>query len=83
VSAFVLHAKNTTPLKVWDHAAGVICVIEAGGQVSDLEGTAVENLIGNGRESFTVKGGGILASNNALHSLLLTRVRKQASNFGT
>ena len=43
----------------------------------------MENLIGNGGETFTVKGGGILASNNALHSLLLTRVRKQASNFGT
>lgn len=52
-------------------------------QVSDLEGTALENLIGNGRETFTVKGGGILASNSALHRLLLTRVRKQASNFGT
>lgn len=80
-SAFLLQAGRSMPLKVWDHAPGVICVSEAGGQVSDLEGTALENLIGNGKDVFTVKGGGIFASNKALHELL-TDIHNQTAAIG-
>ncbi|KAG0594409.1 hypothetical protein M758_UG074500 [Ceratodon purpureus] len=81
-SAFLLQAGRTTPLKVWDHASGVVCVSEAGGQVSDLEGTALEDLVGNGKDDFTVEGGGIFASNKALHDLLLTDIRNQTAAVG-
>ena len=30
-----------TPLKSWDHACGVLCVIESGGKASDAGGEAV------------------------------------------
>lgn len=82
VSAFLLQAGPSTPLKVWDHASGVICVSEAGGRVSDLEGTALESLIGNGKDIFTVEGGGVFASNKALHDLLLRDIRNQAAGVG-
>lgn len=81
-SAFLLQAGRTMPLKVWDHASGVVCVSEAGGQVSDLEGTPLGNLIGNGNEVFTVEGGGIFASNKVLHDLLLTDIRNQSAAVG-
>lgn len=74
VSAFLLPAAPSAPLKVWDHASGVVCVTEAGGQVTDLEGRALEDVVGNGEEFFTVEGGGIFASNKALHDLLLTDI---------
>lgn len=40
----------------------------------DLEGRALEDVVGNGEEFFTVEGGGIFASNKALHDLLLTDI---------
>jgi 3'(2'), 5'-bisphosphate nucleotidase len=76
VSAFLLPAAPSNALKVWDHAAGILCVSEAGGRVSDLDGTAIDSLVGNGKQVFTVEGGGILATNNALHDHLLTAIRK-------
>ena len=47
-------------LNAWDIAAGIVLVREAGGFVSDLDG---------GRKMFT--GGGVLASNTALHESLI------------
>lgn len=47
-------------LHPWDIAAGIVLVREAGGFVSDLAG---------GRKMFT--GGGVLASNTALHESLI------------
>lgn len=45
-------------LKTWDHACGVICVIESGGKVTDGAGKAV---VFPGR-AFEVKGGVVCAS---------------------
>lgn len=81
VSAFLLQADRSTPLKVWDHASGAICVSEAGGQVVDLEGTALADIIGNSKDVFTVKGGGIFASNKNLHHLLAD-IRSQTAAVG-
>ena len=50
-------------LHPWDIAAGIVLVREAGGFVTDLSG---------GRRMFS--GGGILASNTALHETLLSLV---------
>ena len=50
-------------LNPWDIAAGIVLVREAGGFVTDLSG---------GRKMFT--GGGVLASNTALHEHLMRLV---------
>ncbi|CAI5462549.1 unnamed protein product [Closterium sp. Yama58-4] len=42
-AVFIQHPLPGSPhLKVWDHAAGVLCVTEAGGQVTDFAGQSLE-----------------------------------------
>ncbi|CAI7918280.1 unnamed protein product [Closterium sp. NIES-54] len=42
-AVFIQHPLPGSPhLKVWDHAAGVLCVTEAGGQVTDFAGQPLE-----------------------------------------
>ena len=43
-SVFVQHPISTANLKVWDHAAGVICVEEAGGKVRRLVASTLPDL---------------------------------------
>ena len=67
-SAYVEHpVKNKEALKVWDHAAGVICVEEAGGKVTDLNGGPLRF---EARPFFKPKGLGIIASNGKFHNEL-------------
>ncbi|XP_042487985.1 putative PAP-specific phosphatase, mitochondrial [Macadamia integrifolia] len=39
---FILQARAQTIIKAWDHAVGVICVHEAGGQVTDWKGSQLD-----------------------------------------
>ena len=57
--------------KIWDQAAGSIIVQEAGGQVSDLNGKALD--FNTGRKLHNNRG--ILASNGHLHSEALKGLR--------
>ncbi|CAI5483936.1 unnamed protein product [Closterium sp. Yama58-4] len=42
-AVFIQHPLSGSPhLKVWDHAAGVLCVTEAGGQVTDFAGQLLD-----------------------------------------
>ncbi len=50
-------------LRPWDMAAGVLIVEEAGGRVTGLDGS-----------SFDVRRGQLLASNGALHDVMLARI---------
>jgi 3'(2'), 5'-bisphosphate nucleotidase len=52
---------------IWDHAAGAICVEEAGGRVTDLDGKPLD--FGRGRALTANRG--IVASNGALHDAVL------------
>ncbi len=54
-------------VKPWDIAAGGLIVLEAGGQVSDIDGGA-----------FTPEGGSALVANSDLHPQLLERIRAAA-----
>lgn len=49
--------------KIWDHAAGVLVVTEAGGRVTDIEGRPLEFHHGRGLERNT----GVVVSNGKLH----------------
>ena len=59
--------------KVWDHAAGVVVVEEAGGRVTDLDGKPLDfsegRLLGNHR--------GIICTNGAIHERVLEACRAE------
>lgn len=55
-------------LKSWDHAAGLLCVQEAGGTVTDLDGHGLEVCSGTW---FAPSRGGLIVSNGRIHEQLL------------
>jgi 3'(2'), 5'-bisphosphate nucleotidase len=57
--------------KIWDHAAGVLIVEEAGGLVTDVAGRPLE--FHHGRE--LVDNRGVIATNGRLHSRILEALR--------
>ncbi len=57
--------------KVWDHAAGVLVIEEAGGKVTDLWGRPLD--FSRGRELSNNRG--IVATNGLLHDRVLAAVR--------
>jgi 3'(2'), 5'-bisphosphate nucleotidase len=61
--------------KIWDHAAGSIVTEEAGGQVSDIEGNALDFSKGRQLESNT----GIVATNGKLHAGVIDAIRETAN----
>lgn len=59
-------------MKVWDHAVGMVCVSEAGGEVTGWDGSEMFLASdGVGRRSIAPGGGGVLVTNGTLHSQLL------------
>lgn len=61
---------------IWDHAAGLIVVEEAGGVVTDVDGQALD--FSQGRRMTGNRG--ILATNGALHAQVLECIRKCSQN---
>ncbi len=57
---------------IWDHAAGVVVVEEAGGKVTDLRGKPLD--FGRGR--LLSENIGVLASNRSLHEAALKAIRE-------
>jgi 3'(2'), 5'-bisphosphate nucleotidase len=64
--------------KVWDHAAGVLVIEEAGGRVTDILGQPLD--FSCGRELSRNKG--IIATNRVIHDRVLTAVRKMLKLTG-
>ena len=62
--------------KVWDHAAGAVVIEEAGGRVSDLDGSPLD--FSKGRRLAT--GRGIIATNGLLHDSVLEACRTELSS---
>ena len=58
--------------KVWDHAAGVIVIEQAGGRVTDLSGKPLDFSLGRALEN----NRGIVATNGHLHDRVLQAVRE-------
>ena len=58
--------------KIWDHAAGLIIVLEAGGIVTDIDGRPLNFSLGR-----TLKANrGIVASNGKIHQRIIDTVKK-------
>jgi len=58
--------------KIWDHAAGLIVVEEAGGRVTDVRGNDLD--FGHGRQLET--NSGVIATNGPIHDTVLAAVAK-------
>ena len=58
--------------KIWDHAAGMIVVEEAGGKVTDARGHALD--FGHGR--MLENNAGIIATNGPIHDVVLEAVAR-------
>ena len=66
------YALKGTRSMVWDHAAGIVCAVEAGAAVTDLLGGAVR--LGDGERevrAFEPGGGGILVAAAGIHARCL------------
>lgn len=69
---YLRNPKENYRERVWDHAAGVLIVEEAGGRVTDLDGRPLDFSQGD----HLVANRGILATNGLLHDLLLDAIRR-------
>ncbi|XP_010904818.1 putative 3'(2'),5'-bisphosphate nucleotidase, mitochondrial [Elaeis guineensis] len=78
-SVFILRARAQTVIKVWDHAVGVICVHEAGGQVTDWNGSALDLAADQVDRRIIFPSGGVLVTNGALHKQLLEMISSNSS----
>jgi 3'(2'), 5'-bisphosphate nucleotidase len=58
--------------KIWDHAAGVIVVEEAGGRVTDVRGAALD--FWQGRT--LAKNAGVICTSGAIHDEVVSAVKK-------
>ncbi len=61
--------------KIWDHAAGVLILLEAGGAVSDIDGVDLD--FTRGRTLSANRG--ILATNGRLHGILASNLANAMS----
>ncbi|XP_010268876.1 PREDICTED: putative PAP-specific phosphatase, mitochondrial isoform X2 [Nelumbo nucifera] len=70
-SVFILRAKPQTVIKAWDHAVGMICVHEAGGQVTDWKGSQLDLAADQVERRAIFPSGGVLVTNGNLHNQIL------------
>jgi 3'(2'), 5'-bisphosphate nucleotidase len=58
--------------KIWDHAGGVLLVLEAGGQVTDISGRLL-----NFRQGATLAlNEGVVATNGRVHPVVLRAIER-------
>ncbi|MGF1513588.1 MAG: 3'(2'),5'-bisphosphate nucleotidase [Elainellaceae cyanobacterium] len=62
--------------KIWDHAAGVIVVEEAGGRVTDMYGSPLDFTKG----SKLVDNQGVVVSNGAIHDVVITALKASVAS---
>ncbi|KAG8385633.1 hypothetical protein BUALT_Bualt03G0065400 [Buddleja alternifolia] len=70
-SVFILRARTKRTIKVWDHAVGVICIHEAGGKVTDWEGSQLDFAADEIERRLIFPSGGVLVANDSLHNQIL------------
>ncbi|KAL4201880.1 hypothetical protein AMTRI_Chr02g218180 [Amborella trichopoda] len=78
-SVFILRARMKTVIKVWDHVAGMICVSEAGGRVTDWKGSDLELAADKLQRRVIFPVGGVLVTNGALHNHILQMISTDSS----
>ncbi|KAL4628787.1 hypothetical protein ACB092_05G264000 [Castanea dentata] len=79
-SVYIHRAKVQTSIKIWDHAVGIICVLEAGGKVTDWKGCQVDLAADKDGRRIIFPSGGILVTNGNLHDQILDKISSVSSN---
>ncbi|KAJ8545600.1 hypothetical protein K7X08_018183 [Anisodus acutangulus] len=78
-SVYIQGKKATSIIKVWDHAVGTICVHEAGGKVSDWEGSSLDFAADQTERRLIFPSGGVLVTNGSLHSKIIGMISSNLS----
>lgn len=81
-SVFILRAKQHITIKAWDHAGGMICVHEAGGKVTDWEGSQLDLAADQVERRAIYPSGGVLVTNGNLHEQILEMISSSTSSIG-
>ncbi|KAJ4813368.1 hypothetical protein LUZ62_025934 [Rhynchospora pubera] len=78
-SVFILRARTKTIIKAWDHAVGIICVQEAGGQISDWDGNQLNLAADIEGRRIIFPSGGVIVSNGTLHAEIVHIISSHTS----
>lgn len=78
-SVYIQGKKATSIIKVWDHAVGIICVHEAGGKVTDWEGSSLDFAADQTERRLIFPSGGVLVTNGSLHSKIIEMISSNSS----
>ncbi|KAG2396135.1 putative PAP-specific phosphatase [Vigna angularis] len=77
-SIFILRAKQKPVIMAWDHAAGIICVHEAGGKVTDWNGSEIDLAADRDGRRIIYPSDGILVTNGHIHNQVLQIIYQTA-----
>ncbi|XP_074343168.1 putative 3'(2'),5'-bisphosphate nucleotidase, mitochondrial [Apium graveolens] len=78
-SVFILRSRVDRIIKVWDHAVGIICVQEAGGMVTDWEGSKIDLAADQEDRRALFPSGGVLVTNGNVHDHILMLISSSKS----
>ncbi|WOH11768.1 hypothetical protein DCAR_0831260 [Daucus carota subsp. sativus] len=78
-SVFILRSRVDRIIKVWDHAVGIICVQEAGGMVTDWEGSKIDLAADQDDRRALFPSGGVLVTNRSVHDQILGLISSSKS----
>ncbi|XP_060193447.1 putative PAP-specific phosphatase, mitochondrial [Lycium barbarum] len=78
-SVYIQGKKATSIIKVWDHAVGIICVHEAGGKVTDWEGSSLDFAADQTERRLIFPSGGVLVTNGSLHSKIIGMISSNSA----
>ncbi|XP_014516971.1 putative PAP-specific phosphatase, mitochondrial [Vigna radiata var. radiata] len=77
-SIFILRAKQKPIIMAWDHAVGIICVQEAGGKVTDWNGSEIDLAADRDGRRVIYPSDGILVTNGHIHDQVLQIIYQTA-----
>ncbi|XP_059292794.1 putative PAP-specific phosphatase, mitochondrial [Lycium ferocissimum] len=78
-SVYIQGKKAKSIIKVWDHAVGIICVHEAGGKVTDWEGSSLDFAADQTERRLIFPSGGVLVTNGSLHSKIIGMISSNSA----
>lgn len=78
-SVFMQQVRPQRVYKAWDHAPGMLCVHEAGGKVTDWNGSELDICADQAERRIVYPTGGILVTNNNVHVQILEMISSSPS----
>ncbi|CAL1375893.1 unnamed protein product [Linum trigynum] len=78
-SVFIIRAKPRIPIKVWDHAVGLLCVHEAGGKVTDWAGAELDLAEDGVERRIIYPAVGVIATSGKIHTQIVEMISVSSS----